>query len=93
MTDIRIAGLGLQTVGQVTREVEQAVRRSREVLFVDTGVATKSYLETLCPRVTSLYEESYVNERLRVSAYERMAARVVEAALDLRVEALPGRNS
>jgi hypothetical protein len=43
--------------------------------------------------VTSLYEESYVNERLRVSAYERMAARVVEAALDLRVEAMPGRNS
>jgi hypothetical protein len=82
MTDIRIAGLGLQTVGQVTREVEQAIRGSREVLFVDTGVATQTYLETLCPRVTSLYEESYANERLRVSAYEHMAARVVEAALD-----------
>jgi hypothetical protein len=82
MTDIWIAGLGLQTVGQVTREVEQAIRSSREVLFLDTGVATKSYLESLCPRVTSLYEESYSDEGLRISAYEHMAVRVVEAALD-----------
>ena len=31
MTDIWIAGLGLQTVSQVTREVELAIRSSRDV--------------------------------------------------------------
>jgi precorrin-3B methylase len=82
MTDIWIAGLGLQTVGQVTREVEEAIRSSREVLYADTGVATRTFLQSLCPRITSLYEESYLDAELRISAYEHMAARVVEAALD-----------
>ncbi|HWC97509.1 MAG TPA: SAM-dependent methyltransferase [Candidatus Sulfopaludibacter sp.] len=82
MTDIWIAGLGLQTVTQVTREVEQAIRASREVLYLDTGVATRQYLESLCPRVTSLYEESYSEQQSRVSAYDHIAARVVDAALD-----------
>ena len=82
MTALYIAGLGLQTVIQTTREVEAAIRLSREVLFLDTGVATKSFLETLCPRVTPLYEQSYSEGRPRVNAYEHMAARVVDAALD-----------
>lgn len=82
MTSLYIAGLGLQTVTQVTREVEAAIRSSREVLFLDTGVATRAFLETLCPRVTALYQESYQEERPRVTAYQHMAARVVDAALD-----------
>jgi tetrapyrrole methylase family protein / MazG family protein len=82
MTHIWIAGLGLQTLTQVTREVEQAIRASQEVLFLDTGVATRRYLESICPRVTSLYEESYSQDAWRVNAYEHMAARVLEAALD-----------
>jgi hypothetical protein len=82
MIEIRIAGLGLQTVAHVTREVDQAICSSREVLYLDTGVATKSFLEQRCPRVTSLYEESYFDEALRTNAYEHIAARVVEAALD-----------
>jgi precorrin-3B methylase len=82
MTDLWIAGLGIQTVNQVTREVEHALRSSREVLYLDTGVATRRYLEGLCPRVTSLFEESYGENRPRVGAYEHMAIRVVEAALD-----------
>src|SRR2546425_219321 len=82
MTDIWIAGLGLQTVNQVTREVEQAIRASKEVLYVDTGVATRTFLETLCPRVTPLFDESYSAEASRVNASEHMAARVVDAALD-----------
>jgi hypothetical protein len=82
MTALYIAGLGLQTVTQVTREVEDAIRASREVLFLDTGVATRTFLETLCPRVTPLYQQSYSEERPRVTAYQHMAARVVEAALD-----------
>ena len=82
MTDLCIAGLGLQTAAQTTREVEAAIRQSREVLFLDTGVATKRFLETLCPRVTPLYDQSYSEERPRVGAYEHIAARVVDAALD-----------
>jgi len=82
MTSIYIAGLGLQTVSQITLEVEAAIRSSREVFFVDTGVATLRYIEALCARVTPLYEESYSIDRPRVSAYEHMAARVVDAALD-----------
>lgn len=81
MTDIYIAGLGLQTVAQLTREVEVAIRSSREVLYLDTGVATRPLLQTLCPRVTSLYDV-YSEQGGRVSAYEHMAALVVEAALD-----------
>lgn len=82
MIDLWIAGLGLQTVSQVTREVEAAIRASREVLYLDTGVATRPFLESLCPRITSLYEQSYREDHARVSAYEHMAARVVDAALD-----------
>jgi hypothetical protein len=82
MTDLWIAGLGIQTVGQVTREVKQAIRGSREVLYLDTGAATRTFLEGLCPRVTSLYEQSYSEDKPRVGAYEHMAARVVDAALD-----------
>jgi precorrin-6B methylase 1 len=82
MTQLFIAGLGLQTVNQITREVEQAIRDSREVLYLDTGVATRRHLESLCPRVTPLFDESCREERPRVSAYEHMAIRVIEAALD-----------
>jgi precorrin-3B methylase len=82
LPDVFIAGLGLQTATQITREVEQAIRDSREVLYLDTGVATRPYLDALCPRVTSLFEESYREERPRVNAYEHMAIRVIEAALD-----------
>lgn len=82
MTDLWIAGLGIQTVSQMTREVEQAIRDSREVLYLDTGVATRQHLESLCPRVTSLFDESYREDRPRVSAYEHMAIRVIEAAMD-----------
>ena len=79
---IYIAGLGLKTVTQITREVQDACRGSAEILYVDTGIATRTFLETLCPRVTPLFDESYARDASRVSAYHHMAARVVEAALD-----------
>jgi hypothetical protein len=82
MTDLWIAGLGMRGVNQVTREVEQALRASREILYLDAGVATRAYLEGLCPRVASLFEESYAEERPRINAYEHMAVRAIEAALD-----------
>jgi hypothetical protein len=82
VTDLWIAGLGLQTATQLTREVEHALRSSNEVLYLDTGVATGALLARFCPRTTSLYEESYAVESARVNAYEHMAARVIDAALD-----------
>jgi precorrin-3B methylase len=82
MTDIWIAGLGVRAVNQVTREVEHALRSSRHVLYLDAGVATRPYLESLCPRVTSLFEQSYAEDRPRVNAYEHMAICVIEAALE-----------
>ena len=82
MTDIWIAGLGVRGVNQVTAEVERALRASREVLYIDAGVATRTYLESLCPRVTALFEQSYAEERSRLNAYEHMAIMVVQAALE-----------
>ena len=62
---IYIAGLGLQTVAQITRAVEDACRGSAEILYLDTGIATRAFLETLCPRVTPLFDESYARDASR----------------------------
>ena len=80
--DIWIAGLGIQTARQLTREVEHALRSSQEVFYLDTGAATPQLLESLCPRVTPLYWQSYSDDRPRIGAYEHMARQVIEAALD-----------
>src|SRR5579862_9654536 len=80
MIDIWIAGLGVRALNQVTPEVERALRASRHVLYLDAGVATHRYLEALCPQVTSLFV--YPEQGTRLSAYERMAITVVQAALE-----------
>jgi len=80
--DITIVGLGILGIQQLTAETERALGRCNEVLFVDTGIATRAYLERHCPRVTDLYAESYAVGGARLDAYRHMAARTVEAALD-----------
>lgn len=80
--DITIVGLGIRLPDQVTRETEQALRRCNEVLFVDTSIAARPWLESLCPRVTDLYAESYREKGGRVDAYHHMAARTLQAALE-----------
>ena len=82
MADIYIVGLGVLNVDHITCETEVVIRRSKEVLYVDTGVATRTYLESLCPQVTSLFETSYAEDGPRLSAYHHMAARVLDAAMD-----------
>ena len=67
MTDIWIAGLGVRGVNQVTREVEHALRASREVLYLDVGVATRPYLESLCPRVTVAFRAELLRKIGRAS--------------------------
>lgn len=80
--DIWIVGLGIASIDHVTRETERAIRRSNEVLFADTGLGTRPFLESLCPRVTDLFHDAYPSDGPRISAYHHMAARVIEAALD-----------
>lgn len=82
MDDISIVGLGVLNVDHLTRQTEQVIRDANEVLFVDNGLATRQYLESLCPRVTSLYEESYHESACRLGSYDHMAATVIDAALD-----------
>ncbi|MEO0388570.1 MAG: SAM-dependent methyltransferase [Pseudomonadota bacterium] len=82
MPEIYLAGLGIRSVAQVTRETEAALRLCREILFLDTGLATEAWLSSLGPQVTALYGESYAETGARRSAYHHMAARVVAAALD-----------
>lgn len=78
--DITVVGLGISCTEHLTPEGDRAIRAANEVLFVDTGVATRAFLEQRCPRVTDLYREGYVEGRDRVHTYHHMAARVVRAA-------------
>jgi len=80
--DITIVGLGIRLPDQVTRETERALAACNEVLFVDTAIPARAWLEGLCPRVTDLYAESYRERGLRTSAYRHMAARTLQAALE-----------
>lgn len=82
MTDITVVGLGVRVADHVTPESERAIRNATEVLFVDTGIATRAWLEERCARVTDLYEACYTESGHRLSTYHQIAAHVVEAALD-----------
>jgi hypothetical protein len=79
--DITIIGLGIMTLEHITRQAEAAINSANEVLYVDTGVATHSFLEERCANTTSLFADSYAEGRTRVEAYDYMAARVLDAAL------------
>ncbi len=79
---ITIVGLGIKCADQLTPEVDRALRAASEVLFVDTGLATPNVLAQRCPRVTPLFHDSYVEGEGRLSSYQHMAARTIDAALD-----------
>ena len=81
MTDIHIVGLGIMSVEQMTRQAEEAIRRSNEVLYLDTGPQTRQHLEKICARTTPLFESAYVEDENRLNAYRDIAARVVDSAL------------
>jgi uncharacterized protein YabN with tetrapyrrole methylase and pyrophosphatase domain len=82
MADITIVGLGILNVDHITHEAERAIRAAKEVFYLDTGVATRSYLEGLSPKVTPLFETSYSEGGHRLKAYHQMAASVLAAALE-----------
>jgi uncharacterized protein YabN with tetrapyrrole methylase and pyrophosphatase domain len=79
--DIYIVGLGIVSVHQITREVEAAMQRSQEVLYIANGFGLAEYLSQLCPHVTDL-SAAYQEGEDRMNAYNIMTAKVVEAALD-----------
>lgn len=80
--DIYIVGLGIVNVRQVTREVEEALRRSREILYVAEIFGLAEYLHQLCPHVTDLRKIAYREGEDRMNAYNTMTAKVIEAALE-----------
>jgi uncharacterized protein YabN with tetrapyrrole methylase and pyrophosphatase domain len=80
--DIYIVGLGIKGIEHMTREMEQACRRSTEILAVPTHPAVLTHLESLCSKVTDLHKISYREDEHRLNAYDTMAAQVISAALD-----------
>jgi Tetrapyrrole (Corrin/Porphyrin) Methylases len=79
--DIYIIGTGIIPAFHLTREAEAAIRRCREILYVDKSFGIAELLGQLCPRLTDLYA-TYREGAERIEAYRAMAARVIESALD-----------
>ncbi len=78
--DIAIVGLGIVGVHQITREVEETIRRCRRTFVVDSGFGVISYLESICEEVTSLIP-LYERGKERLPTYRRMAAEVINGAI------------
>lgn len=78
--DIVIAGLGIAGVHQLTRQVEETIRRCTRVFVTDTGTGLVEYLASLGPEVADLSNPGRRGEH-RVHAYRRMASEVVSFAL------------
>jgi uncharacterized protein YabN with tetrapyrrole methylase and pyrophosphatase domain len=78
--DIGIVGTGIVGTHQLTREVEEVIRRCTHTFVIDSGYGSPEYLETLCPEVTEL-KSLYKPGRDRLHTYHRMAAEVVSAAM------------
>jgi uncharacterized protein YabN with tetrapyrrole methylase and pyrophosphatase domain len=78
--DIAIVGLGIVGIHQITREVEETIRRCRHTFVIDSGFGIVPYLEGICPEVTSLFS-FYEKGKQRLPTYRRMAAEVINAAI------------
>jgi uncharacterized protein YabN with tetrapyrrole methylase and pyrophosphatase domain len=80
--DLYLVGLGIVSVRQVTREAESAMRRSKEILYASDAIGIYDYLHDLCENVTEVYVSTLREGEERLSKYNQIAARVIEAALD-----------
>ncbi len=78
--DVAIVGLGIIGVHQITREVEETIRRCRHTFVVDSGFGIVPYLRDLCGTVTDLVP-LYERGKSRLDTYRQMAAQVTNAAL------------
>jgi uncharacterized protein YabN with tetrapyrrole methylase and pyrophosphatase domain len=79
--DIAVVGLGIVGSHQITREVQEVIRRCRHTFVIDSGYGVTDYLKTLCPKVSSL-TGLYERGKSRLPVYRKMAAEVVVAALN-----------
>jgi uncharacterized protein YabN with tetrapyrrole methylase and pyrophosphatase domain len=79
--DIYVVGLGIKAIQHITREAEDAMRRSTSILYVDAGFGVEEYLQTLCPNTRCLLDH-YQEMGDRRRTYRGMAAEVLDAALD-----------
>src|SRR4051812_7187836 len=78
--DIGIVGTGIVGAHQLTREVEQVIRRSNHTFVIASGYGLLEYVETVCAHVTDLGDR-YEPGKNRLPTYQRMAADVLSAAL------------
>ena len=79
--DIAAVGLGITGVHQITREVEETIRRCTKTFAIDSGHGVVDYLRILCPNVIDLLPRYKLGEE-RLPAYRDMASEVVAAALE-----------
>jgi uroporphyrin-III C-methyltransferase len=79
--DIFIVGLGLR-VDHLSPETELALRSSRRVFYVSHVPEVAQRLESWCNDVTDLAVISYREQIDRLDAYKRMAATVIDGALE-----------
>jgi uncharacterized protein YabN with tetrapyrrole methylase and pyrophosphatase domain len=80
--DVYVVGLGIVSVRQVTREAESAMRRSSQIFYACDAIGIHDYLAELSPIVTEIYASTLREGEDRLSKYNRIAATVLEAALD-----------
>jgi len=80
--DIYIVGTGIIPALHLTREAEAAMRRSKEVLYIDKSFGSEEFLNSLCPNITDLHAASYRETEERLDAYRKMASLVIDAALN-----------
>jgi uncharacterized protein YabN with tetrapyrrole methylase and pyrophosphatase domain len=80
--DLYIVGLGIVSVRQITREGEAAIRRSNETLYVSDALGIEHFLKQLCSKVTEVYASTLQEDEDRLSKYNAIAARVIDAAMD-----------
>jgi uncharacterized protein YabN with tetrapyrrole methylase and pyrophosphatase domain len=78
--DIAIVGTGIVGGHQLTREAENAIRRSKRTFVIESGYGMREYIATLCPETRSL-RSLYEPGKSRLATYRRMAATVISAAL------------
>jgi uncharacterized protein YabN with tetrapyrrole methylase and pyrophosphatase domain len=79
--EIAVVGLGIAGVHQLTRQVEETIRRSTRVFVTETGTGLVEYLADLGTEVVDLSNPAAEQEH-RIVAYRRMASDVVSAALE-----------
>jgi uncharacterized protein YabN with tetrapyrrole methylase and pyrophosphatase domain len=79
--DVFVVGLGIRAVQHLTREVEDAMRRSTAVFFVDDAFGVQEHVESLGTEAVPLLD-LYGEGRERRRTYVEMAARVLDRALD-----------